>query len=78
MTPPLKTHLLAHGVTFRTAWCGQVYVDPHADQVTTDRTRVTCRNCRRAARLDWVEGRLLGVEVNRGALALKGDATHAI
>lgn len=34
------------------ARCGLVLVDPRLERMTTDRARVTCRQCRRVAHLD--------------------------
>lgn len=53
MNQPPAIHLLASDVAFQHARCGLVLVDPHGERMTTDRARVTCRQCRRVAHLDW-------------------------
>lgn len=52
MTTPPAIHLLAATADFQRAWCGLVLVDPEHERIVTDRARVTCRQCRRFARLD--------------------------
>lgn len=52
MNNPPATHLLVASVTFQRAACGLVLVDPEHERIVTDRARVTCRQCRRFARLD--------------------------
>lgn len=61
MNTPPKLHLLAASDTLQRARCGLVLVDPHHERMTTDRARVTCRQCRRMAHMDrprtmtWLE-----------------------
>mgnify|MGYP006935504126 CR=1 FL=1 len=52
MNQPPAIHLLASDVAFQHARCGLVLADPRHERMTTDRARVTCRQCRRLAHLD--------------------------
>lgn len=52
MTPPLRVHFLLHlRHGWHVTWCGLPLVDPDGERWTKDAVKVTCRACRRLAKI---------------------------
>ena len=56
MTTVLCVHFLLQVRAFAVAWCGKEFADPHGERVTGEAARVTCKACRRLAKLEQKAG----------------------